>query len=223
LGAEIVVHGRDSARGADAVRAIGASGGKARFIPADLMNVDEVRRLARDAGPVDILINNAAWHGSGATVETDEATFDAHVSINLRAPFFLVQDLAPGMASRGSGVIVNVSTFTASVAGRGCGVYGASKAGLELLTLIWADEFGPLGVRVNAVAAGPMRSDGHIRADGVTTRVAVAERLGRAMSLGRMAEAVEIANVVVFLCSADASYINGAVLQAHGGLKAVGA
>jgi NAD(P)-dependent dehydrogenase (short-subunit alcohol dehydrogenase family) len=117
------------------------------------------------------------------------------------------------MAARGGGSVVNVSTFGASVAGAGGGIYGASKAALELLTLVWADEFGPQGVRVNAVAAGPTRTPG------TAVYGEMAEGLGRAFALGRLAEA--IAEPVVFLASPAASYVNGAVLQVHGGLKAV--
>lgn len=119
------------------------------------------------------------------------------------------------MAIRGFGSIVNVSTFGATTADRGCGIYGASKAGLELLTLIWADEFGPFGIRVNAVAAGPTRTSGPTAPDDRQ------ESLGRGSTLGRMAEAEEIASAIAFLSGPQASYINGAVIKAHGGIRAV--
>jgi NAD(P)-dependent dehydrogenase (short-subunit alcohol dehydrogenase family) len=77
-----------------------------------------------------------------------------------KACHLLVQNLVPGMIARGAGAVVNVSTFGASVAGMMGGVYGASKAALELMTRVWADEFGPSGVRVHAVAAGPTRTPG---------------------------------------------------------------
>jgi NAD(P)-dependent dehydrogenase (short-subunit alcohol dehydrogenase family) len=214
LGAEVVVHGRDSQRGADTVAEIEAAGDTARFVAADLSDADETRRLAVAAGPVDILVNNAGVYRFGSTADTDDASFDAHINTNLRAPFILVQHLAE-MAARGAGAIVNVSTFGASVAGRGGGIYGASKAGLELMTLIWADEFGPKGVRVNAVAAGPTHTPG------TAAYGDAAEALGTATTLGRVAEADEIASAVVFLSGPRASYVSGAVLQVHGGLQAV--
>lgn len=151
----------------------------------------------------------------GATADADDAEFSVHFDTNVRAPLLLVQALAPKMVARRGGSIVNVSTFGASYPGRGGGIYGASKAALESLTLIWADEFGPAGVRVNAVAAGPTRTPG------TAAYGEMAEGLGRAFALGRTASAEEIAEPVVFLASPAASYINGAVLQAHGGLKAV--
>ncbi|MGO9381447.1 MAG: SDR family NAD(P)-dependent oxidoreductase [Mycobacterium sp.] len=214
-GAEVVVHGRSAERGAEVVREIENSGGKARFIAADLNNADDVRRLAAEAGRVDILINNAGIYKFGGTTDTDDAAFDEHVNINLRAPFILVQQLVPAMAQRGGGTVVNLSTVAASVPARGAGIYGASKAGLEQLTRVWADEFGNSGVRVNAVAAGPTDTPGTKVTPGLV------EGLGATTALGRPAETREIANAVVFLGSQDASYINGAVLQATGGQLAI--
>ena len=215
LGASVMVHGRDAGRGAAVVKEIQAAGGRARFLAANLASPDEVRHLASEAGEVDILVNNAGVYQFGATADVDDATFSLHIDTNLRAPFLLVKHLVPGMAARGSGAVVNVSTFGASVAGKGGGIYGASKAALELMTLVWADEFGPEGVRVNAVAAGPTRTPG------TAVYGEMAEALGQAFALGRTADAGEIADTIVFLASPAASYVNGAVLQVHGGLKAV--
>lgn len=214
-GADVLVHGRDRARGDAVVRAITTFGREGRFLRADLTDLQQVRLLAREAHGVDILVNNAGASVFGSTVDIDEKAFNAQVDINLKAPFFLVKALAPHMAVRGFGSIVNVSTFGATTAGRGRGIYGASKAGLELLTLIWADEFGPLGLRVNAVAAGPTRASGPTVCDDGP------ESLGRGTALGRMAEAEEIASAIAFLSGPQASYINGAVIQAHGGIRAV--
>ncbi len=214
-GAEVVVHGRSAQRGAEVVREIENAGGKARFNPADLGDADDVRRLAAEAGPVDILVNNAGIFKFGETAETDDADFDEHVNVNLRAPYILVQQLVPTMARRGGGAVVNLSTVVASVPGRGAGIYGASKAGLEQLTRVWADEFGKSGVRVNAVAAGPTDTPG------ANVMPGLVEGLGAITALGRFAQAREIANAAVFLGSQEASYINGAVLQVTGGQLAI--
>jgi NAD(P)-dependent dehydrogenase (short-subunit alcohol dehydrogenase family) len=215
LGAEVVVHGRSAQRGAEAVQEIHKAGGKARFVQADLSNADDTRRLAAEAGEVDILVNNAGIYKFGTTAETDDAMFDEHVNLNLRAPYILVQQLVPAMAERGGGVVVNLSTVAAGVPARQGGIYGATKAGVELLTRVWADEFGRSGVRVNAVQAGPTETPGTAVTPGLT------DGLGELTALGRAAAADEIANAVTFLASPAASYINGAILQATGGQLAI--
>ena len=119
------------------------------------------------------------------------------------------------MAARGKGVVVNLSTVAASVPARQAGIYGATKAGVESLTRVWADEFGRSGVRVNAVAAGPTETPGTAVAPRLT------EGLATTTALGRVASADEIANAVTFLASPAASYINGAILHATGGQLAI--
>jgi NAD(P)-dependent dehydrogenase (short-subunit alcohol dehydrogenase family) len=216
-GAEVVVHGRSAERGAKTVCEIENAGGKARFVAADLDDADDVRRLATQAGPVDILINNAGIYKFGATAETDDQTFDEHVNVNLRAPYILVQQLVPAMVERGSGTVVNVSTIAASVPASGAGIYGATKAGLEQLTRVWADEFGRSGVRVNAIAVGPTDTPG------VAVLPGLLEAVAATTTFGRPAEPSEIAKATVFLSSPDASYVNGAVLHATGGQRAIAA
>jgi NAD(P)-dependent dehydrogenase (short-subunit alcohol dehydrogenase family) len=217
LGAEVIVHGRSAERGAEVVREIQNAGGNARFVAANLADADDVRRLATEAGAVDILINNAGVYKFGATADTDDAFFDQHVNLNLRAPYILVQKLVPGMAERGNGVVVNLSTMAATIPARAGGIYGATKAGVELLTRVWADEFGRSGVRVNAVQAGPTETPGTAVTPGLT------DGLGALTALGRAAQADEIANAITFLASPAASYISGAVLQATGGQLALAA
>jgi NAD(P)-dependent dehydrogenase (short-subunit alcohol dehydrogenase family) len=216
-GAEVVVHGRSAERGAKTVCEIEDAGGKGRFVAADLNNANDVRRLAAQAGRVDILINNAGIYKFGGTVDLDDVTFDEHVNVNLRAPYILVQQLVPGMVGRGGGTVVNVSTLAASVPASGAGIYGATKAGLEQLTRVWADEFGASGVRVNAVAVGPTETPG------TAVMPEVLQAVAATTTLRRTAEASEIASAVVFLTSADSSYVNGAVLHAAGGQRAIAA
>jgi NAD(P)-dependent dehydrogenase (short-subunit alcohol dehydrogenase family) len=215
LGAEVVVHGRDAERGAQTVKEIESRGGTARFIAADLSNPGDVRRLAAEAGAVDVLVNNAGIYLFGATPDTDDETFDKHVNLNLRAPYILVQELVPAMAVRGRGAVVNLSTLAASIPARHAGIYGATKAGLELLTRVWADEFGRSGVRVNAVAAGPTETPGTAVTPGLT------DGLAATTALGRVANPAEIARVVAFLATSAASYVNGSIVLATGGQLAI--
>lgn len=117
-------------------------------------------RLAAEAGSVDILVNNAGLHEFAPTAATDAASFDRQVAVNSRAQFLLVGALATGMARRGHGAIVTVSSSAARMPAPVGGAYAASKAGVEILTRYWATEFGPHGVRVNAVSPGPVRTEG---------------------------------------------------------------
>src|SRR5690348_8077724 len=124
-GAEVLVHGRDAARGAQTVQEIIAAGGKAGFVAADLGDPADVERLAHNVGDVDILVNNAGIALFGPTAEFDPAAFDKMFASNVRAPFFLVAALAPGMAARGRGSIVNLSSMAGGVGLVGGAAYGA--------------------------------------------------------------------------------------------------
>ncbi len=214
-GAEVIVHGRNAERGAKTVTEIENSGGKARFVGADLADPDDVRRLAAEAGQVDVLVNNAGVYTMAPTFETADADFDFHFHTNVRAPYILVQQLVPGMIERGHGAVVNVSTISATTPAAHAGIYGASKAALDLLTKHWADEFGETGVRVNSVAPGPVRTEGTAELGDFIDGVA------RTTAMKRLGEPEEIAQAVAFLASSAASYVNGAVLQVGGGAPAI--
>src|SRR3954447_19097720 len=114
-GAEVLVHGRDAARGAETVDEITAAGGKASFVAADLGDAADVQRLGSEVGDVDILINNAGVAVFGPTEEFDVAAFDKMFATNVRAAFFLVAALAPGMGARGRGSIVSLSSMSGAV------------------------------------------------------------------------------------------------------------
>ncbi|HET6705070.1 SDR family oxidoreductase [Amycolatopsis sp.] len=219
LGAHVVLSGRDAGRGAEAVAAIRAAGGKAGFVAADLTDAASARALAARArevgGPIDVLVNNAGVFPTGPTADFAEADFDAVFTTNVKVPFFLVAELAPEMAARGHGAIVNVSTIVATAGMAGMAVYGASKAAVELMTKAWAAEFGPSGVRVNAVSPGPTRTEGTAAfGDGL-------DRLAAAGPAGRVASPEEIAAAIAFLAAGDASFVHGAILPVDGGRLAV--
>src|ERR1700719_3190987 len=205
-GVEVIVHGRDALRGPQTVRAIEARGGRARFVAADLSDSTEGRRLAEDASDIDILVNNAGFSVFGDTAGLDAEKFDALFASNVRAPFLLVAALAPGMAARGHGSIINMSSMAGQIGLAGGAAYGATKAALSSLTRAWAAEFSPSGVRVNAIAPGPVYTSG-----AAPERI---EALGTTTLLNRAASAEEIAEVVGFLASPRASYVTGAIVAA---------
>ena len=180
-------------------------------------NLGKVARRAMELGNghVDILINNAGIFPFGPTHETKEEMFDSVYSINVKAPYFLVAELAPLMAKRGKGAIVNVSTMVADYGMPGMSLYGSSKAAINLLTKAWAAEYGPSGVRVNAVSPGPTKTEG-TQAMGEAL-----DQLAAQAPAGRPATPDEIAEAIVFLATDRASFIHGVKLAVDGGRTAV--
>jgi NAD(P)-dependent dehydrogenase (short-subunit alcohol dehydrogenase family) len=214
-GAYMLVSGRSAERGREVVEAIRAAGGEAEFVLADLGSADDVRALARRALDVDILVNNAGVFPGGLTHELPESVFDETFAVNVKAPFFLTAAIAPRMVERGGGAIINVTTMVAEFGMAGLSAYGASKAAAALLTKAWAAEYGPQGVRVNAVSPGPTSTPGtDAMGDGFAAIVST-------IPLGRAADPEEIAEAIVFLASDRASYVNGAVIPVDGGRVAV--
>ncbi|WP_330248767.1 MULTISPECIES: glucose 1-dehydrogenase [unclassified Streptomyces] len=219
-GAHVVVAGRDRARGEAVVETIRESGGTADFLAADLLDAGSVRELARQAvelggGRVDILVNGAGIYPFGPTEQTSESEVDAVYALNVKAPFYLVAELAPAMAERGSGAIVNVSTMAAALGFSGVALYGSSKAAVNLLTKAWAAEYGPRGVRVNAVQPGPTRTEGTAGMGEDLDALAAQAPAGRVASPGEIAEAI------AYLAGDAASFVQGVVLPVDGGRTAV--
>lgn len=212
-GAEVVVHGRDAGRGSAVVDDITAAGGKARFVAADLSDPAQLDDLAGQTGGVDVLVNNAGISWFGPTGDLDVATFDRLFAANVRAPYFLVAALAPKMAARGTGSIINIGSQAGQIGMPGGAAYGGTKGALASMTRSWAAEFSPAGVRVNTVVSGP-----------VYTPIQSAEQseaVGATTIMARVAHPDEIASVIVFLASPKASYITGAVIAVDGGRTAI--
>ncbi|MEU4482962.1 SDR family oxidoreductase [Micromonospora sp. NPDC023966] len=219
LGAHVVISGRDPERGNQVVRDIRASGGRADFVAVDLRDEASARELAARArelaGEVDILVNNAGIYPFGPTEQTSEQTFDAVFALNVKVPYFLVAELAPEMAKRGHGAIINLTTMVAEFGMAGMSLYGASKAALVLLTKSWAAEYGPHGVRVNGVSPGPTRTEG------TAVMGEDLDQLATMAPAGRPGSAEEIAEAVTFLATDRASFVHGAILPVDGGRVAV--
>jgi NAD(P)-dependent dehydrogenase (short-subunit alcohol dehydrogenase family) len=213
-GAEVLVHGRDAARGAETVQEITDAGGKATFVAADLTDVADVQRLAGDVGDVEILINNAGIALFAPTADFDIAAFDKMFASNVRAPFVLVAAFAPGMAARGHGSVISVSSMAGGVGLVGGAAYGATKASLEAMTRAWAAEYNASGVRVNAIAPGPVYTPSPSGSEFITA-------LGETTPMHRASKPEEIAEVVAFLASPRASYVTGTTVAADGGRRAI--
>ena len=219
-GAHVILTGRDTARGDAAVQQLRAGGAKADFIAADLTDAASARALATTAlelaaGRVDILVNNAGIFPFGPTDATTEPDFDGVYAVNVKVPYFLVAALAPQMAARGNGAIVNVTTMVADLGMAQMALYGSTKAALVLLTKAWAAEFGPSGVRVNAVSPGPTRTEG------TSVMGEALDQLAAGAPGTRPGTPEEIAAAITYLAGDDASFIHGAVLPVDGGRLAV--
>jgi NAD(P)-dependent dehydrogenase (short-subunit alcohol dehydrogenase family) len=209
-GADVVITGRDDRRGRRIVESLVNDGARARFVRAGLKRPEDVDSLAEQVEQVDVLVNNAGAFPFGDTHEVDGELFDSTFTLTVRAPFFLTDAFAPRMAANGGGAIVNVSRMVASFEACGMVEYDSTQAALELLTKLWAAEYGPQGVRVNAIAPGPMRTPG-------TEPMGEAlDELATTLPLGRPATPEEIANAALRLGSDEASYVNGAILAVDG-------
>jgi NAD(P)-dependent dehydrogenase (short-subunit alcohol dehydrogenase family) len=208
-GATVIVHGRDADRGAAVVAEIENGGGSARFIGADLGEPAEALWLAREAGDVDILVNNAGFAWFGPSAKLDGKTLDQLFAANVQAPYLLVSILAPKMVARGDGVIINIASRAGTVGQPTTAAYGATKAALASLARSWAAEYGPAGIRVNAVSPGPVYTNAAERE--------VFDSLGETTVLGRAGQPQEVADVIGFLASPRASYITGTNIAVDGG------
>jgi NAD(P)-dependent dehydrogenase (short-subunit alcohol dehydrogenase family) len=211
-GATVIVHGRNAARGAAVVAEIENARGSARFVGADLGQPTEALRLAEEAGDVDILINNAgfAWFGPSAKLAVN--TLDQLFAANVQAAYLLVSVLAPKMVARGGGVIINLASRAGTVGQPDSAAYGATKAALASLARSWAAEYGPAGIRVNAISPGPVYTNAANRQ--------LFEASAQTTLLGRAAEPQEIADLIGFLASSHAGYITGTNIAVDGGLAA---
>jgi pteridine reductase len=216
-GYEVLIHARSSADAALALREeLLQGGGQASVLRADLAHPEGPGQLARmvldRAGPLALLVNNAAAYEHRSFEETSAAHLDAMLAVNVRAPFLLTQALLPVLRAGGQGAVVNITDMAVShayTATHFFAHYLASKAALDQLTRAWALELGP-SIRVNAVAPGPV-------AIGAETTEAQRDDMLRRVPLRREGSPEDIAEAVLFL--ARSPYITGQTIRVDGGLS----
>jgi NAD(P)-dependent dehydrogenase (short-subunit alcohol dehydrogenase family) len=224
LGAAVVVNSRSDERAGEAARTLRDEGFTALGVGADLCSPDGVERLVArtlDAyGTVDVLVNNAGMPSVSPAEDLSLEAWQSVIDLNLTAPFLCAQRAGRVMLEKGKGVIVNVGSLFSKFGMPGRVAYAASKHGLDGLTATLGAEWGPRGVRVVSVNAGYTGTALVQRA--MATGGFREEDLARRTPLRRIATPDEIANVIAFAVSDEASYVNGTSIVVDGGWSAYG-
>jgi len=219
-GARVIVHYSASRDAAESIAAeIRAKGGTADLIAADLSAVDGAHKLAeavRGLGveKLDILVNNAGVGTFSSIDEQSVEEFDRLFAVNVRSPYFLVQQLLP-LLGEGSSVIF-LSSVVARVAFEGTSAYSATKGAIEVITRNLAAELGPRGIRVNAIAPGAIETD---MAESFIGTDEGKEWVKSAQALKRIGQPDDIADAVLFLASNDSRWVDGRSIEVSGGTR----
>jgi 3-oxoacyl-[acyl-carrier protein] reductase len=216
-GFTLIVNYSESAAPAEAlVRKIEQAGGRALAAKADISETGSVRRMfdAAEAafGGIDVLVNNAGIMTLAPIADTDDASFDRHIAVNLKGTFNTLREAAKRL--RSGGRIINFSSSVVGMLMPTYGVYVATKAAVEALTSVLAKEVRGRNITVNAVAPGPIATDLFLKGKPQE----VVDRLAKMAPLERLGQPSDIADVVAFLAGPDAAWVNGQVLRVNGGI-----
>ncbi|MDR6291915.1 MULTISPECIES: SDR family oxidoreductase [Inquilinus] len=216
-GFTVVINYSGNAAPAEALaRQIEAKGGRALTAKADVSDADAVRRMFDAAetafGGIDVLVNNAGVMALTTIADTDDATFERLMNVNIRGTFNTLRQAATRL--RNGGRIINFSSSQAGLLHPTYGVYAATKAAVEALTSVLSKELRGRAITVNAVAPGPTATD--LFLNGKPQEVI--DRLAKAAPLERLGQPQDIASTVAFLAGPDGAWINGQTLRANGGI-----
>jgi NAD(P)-dependent dehydrogenase (short-subunit alcohol dehydrogenase family) len=221
-GAKVVVADIDADSALATAAVINAAGHVARAATVDIGDPAQVERLIGDTlahfGRLDVLVNNAGIGLNKPFLATTPAEWEQQLRVNLTGTFLCAQAAARVMVGQGSGTIVNVASISGQRGGQGRAAYGAAKAGVILLTKVMAVELAPLGIRVNAIAPGPVDTLQSRETHTVATRQAYLDRI----PIRRYGRREEIAAAALFLASDASSFVVGHVLNVDGGFQAAG-
>jgi 3-oxoacyl-[acyl-carrier protein] reductase len=212
----VINYSGDTKSAEELARKIEAAGGRALTAKADVSNPEAVRLMFETAetafGGVDVLVNNAGIMALSNIADTDDATFDRQISVNLKGTFNTLREAAKRL--RNGGRIINFSTSAIGMRMPGYGVYVATKAAVEAMTSVLSNEMRGRNITVNSVAPGPTATD--LFLNGKSSELV--DRLSKAPPLERLGQPKDIADVVAFLASPAGSWINGQTLRANGGM-----
>jgi dehydrogenase/reductase SDR family member 4 len=219
-GAHVIVSSRKAPAVEQVVRELREAGRSVEGMPANVGHLEQLHALADGVlgahpGGIDILVNNAAANPVyGAVEETTPEAFAKIMDVNLRAPFELAKRFLPGMAARGAGSIVNISSIGGVSPEANLGIYSVSKAALLSLTRVLAREWGPRNVRVNAICPGLIKTD-FSRA--LWGNESVLQHVMAEQPLPRMGMPEDVAGLALFLASNASSFCTGGTYMADGG------
>jgi 2-hydroxycyclohexanecarboxyl-CoA dehydrogenase len=222
-GAAVAVLDLDGGRAKQTAELVAKQGGRAAARACDITNVGEVRRVvgevAAELGAVDVLVNCAGWDKLAKFIDTDVELWDRLIAINLRGPIALHHAVLPGMIEKKRGAIVNIASDAGRVGSSGEAVYSACKGGLIAFTKSIAREVAGSGITVNAVCPGPTDTPifRSFLEQGEWGKK-MFDALGRANPMRRLGTAEDIACMVAFLASDEASFVTGQVVSISGGL-----
>ncbi len=222
-GGRVVIADINENSGAHTAAEIQASGGQALAIPVDVADEKRVENLVARVlehwGHIDILVNNAGVVAHKLLIDMELSAWQRQIDVQLTGPFLMSKHVARHMiARRGPGKIVNISSVSAVMGRVKGGAHCASKAGLTLLTKVLAMELGEYHINVNAVAPGLI--DVPAQREEMNLSEAYKNRYLQELPLGRIGEPMDIANMVMFLCSPEADWITGQLFLVDGGLMA---
>jgi NAD(P)-dependent dehydrogenase (short-subunit alcohol dehydrogenase family) len=219
-GAAVVIVARREAELKATVDELTAAGGRAGWVSADLGSRDGVRAAAEQAAAVfgepDILVNSAGVNLRPPMGQVGDDVWDTTMAVNLQAPFLLGERFGPGMAGRGHGRIIHVTSQQAHRAFVNSGVYGVSKGALESLARSQAEAWSPHGVTVNTVVPGFVMTPLNVRLSSDPEKIAA---LAARTMIGRNGVAEDFAGVAVFLAGRGSAYITGQSIFVDGGLS----
>ena len=216
-GAKVVISGRNGERAQQVAAAIQEAGGEAIAVQADVSHMEDAQRLVKETlerwGRIDILVNNAGITRDNLLLRMSEEEWDTVLQVNLKGAFNCTKSVTRQMMKQRQGCIINITSVVGQMGNAGQANYAASKAGLIGFTKSVARELASRNITCNAVAPGYIQTDMTAALDD-----AVKDSLKKQIPLGRLGTPEDVARVVAFLCSDDAAYITGQVINVDGGM-----